>query len=279
MVNALVERGHAVTGLGHEPRPDWFPTEADWNQADLLNPDTLDSLSTDWRSVIHLAGNTVPSSFESDAAVQQNVDMTRNLLDRLEAARVLFASSALVYAPSRVPVTEASSLEPQGPYGLSKLKCEEVVATYGGWLDVRIARPFNHIGPGMQPKLAIPSIMRRVLEARSTDMPIEMLGQDSIRDFIDVRDVVSAYLAILELDSPEHGVFNVCTGRPTSIRTVVEAALAVLSIDRDIHFAQQAVSDDDASWLVGDPARIRDESGWAPKYSLEQSVRDMLAGY
>lgn len=266
-----------VAGLGSEAAPDWLQDSIDWYTADLLKPDSLADLPTEWWGVIHLAAHTVPSSFADDSALRDNVDMTRNLLERLDPTRFLFASSGLVYAPSRTQVNEDSLIEPQGPYGASKYLCEDLLRKFSDRLDVRIARPFNHVGPGMQPKLAIPSIMRRVLDSRLSDAPIEMLGQDSTRDFIDVRDVVAAYVTILGLDSPEHDTYNVCTGRPTSIRAVVETALGILGIERDVRFAEEAISADDTSWLVGDSSRLSEETDWAPMFSLTDSLRDMLS--
>jgi GDP-4-dehydro-6-deoxy-D-mannose reductase len=275
MVEAL-EDDYNVTGLGQESRPAWFPADADWYRADLLNPDSLADLPRGLFAVVHLAGNTVPSAFRDESAVQQNVEMTRNLLDRVDTDRFLLASSGLVYAPGRTPRTEESPIDPQGPYGRSKYLCEELVRSYGAKLTARIARPFNHIGPGMQPALAIPSIIRRVLDARENDGPIEMLGQDSIRDFIDVRDVVAAYKALIELDSVEHDAYNVCTGVPTSIRTVVQTALDILGLERDIVFAEQALSSDDTSRIVGDSTRLKQDTGWRSGFTLQDSLLSIL---
>ena len=275
MVNTLLG-DFRVTGLGHEQRPDWFPPGADWYQANLLQPDSLGGLKDGWFAVVHLAGNTVPGAFRDGAAVHQNVEMTRHVLEHVETEKFLLASSALVYAPARTLRQETSPIDPQGPYGRSKQLCEDLARSWRERLEIRIARPFNHIGPNMQPALAIPSIVRRVQEAHRHPGPIEMLGQDSVRDFIDVRDVVAAYRALIELEGGEHTTFNVCTGRPSSIRTVVQAMLDALGVEREIQFAEEAVSADDTSWLVGDPSRLMSMTGWAPEFSLEQSIEDML---
>jgi len=275
-VAALLDSDYAVTGLGKEARPEDFPVEADWYRADLLAADSLTSLARDWFGVVHLAGNTVPSTFTNPGTALVNVSMTLALLEHLRTGRVLLASSALVYRPSATPHDENSPLEPQGLYGLSKYLSEQLADVYSGRLDVLVARPFNHIGPGMQPGLAIPAILRRVADAKSSALPIEMLGQNSVRDFVDVRDVVAAYLALLELSSPSHRVFNVCTGHGRSIRDVVETALAIVGLERDIRFAEAAMSGDDTSVLTGDASRLRAATDWRAQYSLEQSLRDML---
>ena len=276
MVDALLARDYEVTGLGQERRPEGFPTAADWYRADLLTAASLDELATTWSGVVHLAGNTVPGAFRDSDSALANASMTLTLLEHLEAGRVLFASSALVYGPRTQPHSEDEALDPQGLYGLSKFLCEQLVGVYAKRLDIMTVRPFNHVGPGMQPGLAIPAILDRVAEARTKRAPIEMSGRDSVRDFIDVRDVVAAYVALLELSDPPHRIFNVCTGEGQSIRHVVETALAITGLEREVRFAETAMSGDDTSILVGDPTRLRRATGWEPRYSLEQSLRGML---
>lgn len=276
MVDALLARDYAVTGLGQETRPESFPEAADWYRADLLAARSLNGLPTTWSGVVHLAGNTVPGAFRSSDSALANASMTLTLLEHLEAGRFLLASSALVYGPETKPHSEDEMLDPQGLYGLSKYLCEQLAGVYSKRLDILIARPFNHIGPGMQPGLAIPAILERVADARTRSGPIEMLGRDSLRDYIDVRDVVAAYLALLDLRDPPQRVFNVCTGVGKSIRLVVETALTVVGLERSIRFAETSVSGDDTSVLIGDPSRLSQATGWEPRYSLEQSLRDML---
>lgn len=276
MVDALLARDYGVTGLGLEARPMDFPETADWYRADLLAPDSLDGLATTWFGVVHLAGNTVPGAFRSADSALSNVSMTLALLERLDTARFLLASSALVYGPGAHPHSEDETPEPQGLYGLSKYLCEQLAGVYSRRLDILIARPFNHVGPGMQPGLAIPAILERVAGAKTSPGPVEMLGRDSVRDFVDVRDVVAAYVALLELPDPPQRVFNVCTGTGQSIRHVVETALAIAGLERDIRFAETAMSGDDTSVLIGDPSRLERATGWRPRQSLEQSLRDML---
>ncbi len=277
MVDELLARNYDVTGLGQESRPEDFPKAADWYRADLLAAASLDGLATAWSGVVHLAGNTVPGAFRNSDSALANASMMLTLLEHLEAGRFLLASSALVYRPGPRPHGEDETLEPQGLYGLSKYLCEQLASVYSKRLDILTARPFNHIGPGMQPGLAIPAILERVARARTEPGPIEMLGRDSVRDFIDVRDVVAAYVGLLEMPDLPRRVFNVCTGTGQSIRQVVETALTIAGLEREIRFAEGSVSGDDTSVLIGDPARLRRVTGWTPRYSLEQSLRDMLS--
>ena len=104
-----------------------------------------------------------------------------------------------------------------------------------------------------------------------------MNGTNSTRDFIDVADVVAAYLAILQLESPEHRVFNVCTGIPRTIRDVAEAALQILGLKREVEFVGHPNSEDDNPFVVGDPERLILASPWRPAVGLHDSLERMLA--
>ena len=186
-------------------------------------------------------------------------------------------SSCHVYAPSGKRRNETGSIVPQGRYGLSKHLIEQLAPHYQGELDIRIARPFNHLGQGQRPELVVPSLLRRLAATSpKDDQPVEMAGWNSVRDFIDVRDVVSAYLTILGLETPTHRTFNVCTGRAISIEDIVKAVLQIQGRSREVHFQGSPNSTDDIPFLVGDPTRLAEDAGWTARHSLEDSLKSMM---
>lgn len=277
MARLLVDRGYEVHGLVRSAQYA-LPEGCHPLLADLEDPASLAPLPREWFGVVHLAGASVPSLFTTTAPVVLNLRTTLNLLEHLQAARVVLASSCHVYAPSDQVRTEEHPILPQGRYGLSKHLLEQLVPHYLQRLDLRVARPFNHLGPGQRPELVIPSLLRRLAaDGPGEKSPLVMQGQDSIRDFIDVRDVVAAYLAILELEAPPAGPFNVCTGRACSVGEVVRTVLGLVGSQRDVQFTRQANSKDDIPYLVGDPSRLASASGWKARIPLAQSLADMLA--
>jgi len=244
---------------------------------DLQDPHAVATLPRNWDGVIHLAGASIPSLFSTTAPVLLNLEITLNLLERLQDSRVLLVSSCHVYGPSERLQREDDPIVPQGRYGLSKHLVEQLASHYRGRLDIRVARPFNHLGTGLRPELMVPSLLRRLTALPKQEAtPVLMAGWNSTRDFIDVRDVVSAYLAILELDRPIHSTFNVCTGKASSIQTVVQEVLDLLGHSREIQFQGQPNSSDDIPFLVGDPSRLQAATGWTPRYNLTDSLKTML---
>jgi GDP-4-dehydro-6-deoxy-D-mannose reductase len=254
-----------------------LPAGVEAIQLDLQDRTSLASLPRQWDSVIHLAGASIPNHFTSPDLVILNTLLTLNLLEHLEEAKVLLVSSCHVYAPSDLVRTEDSPLLAQGRYGLSKHLIEQMADHYRRRLDIRIARPFNHLGPYQRPELVIPSLLRRLQEGGVHDTsPVVMKGTNSTRDFVDVEDVVAAYLSIIQIDSPRHQCFNVCTGIPRTIREVVEITLQLLGTARDIVFEGHPNSDDDNPFVVGSPARLMEASGWQARIPIARSLERML---
>lgn len=273
----LLDRGFQVCGLDlAQTGPDRAGLE--WVKADLMDPASFASLPRDWDYVIHLAGATIPSQFVCPTRpILLNVGITLNLLEHLTRGRVLLVSSCHVYAPSRELREETSTVAPQGAYGLSKAFVEQVAPLYRPKLDIRIARPFNHLGPGSPPSLVVPSLLRKLREAPGEpDRPLHMAGRDTYRDFIDVRDVAEAYLAILALEAPARPVFNVCTGRAVRISDVLRLAMGLLGQERPVVFAGSPNSADDNDFIVGSTAWIRSSTGWESRFDLASSLATMI---
>ena len=246
--------------------------------ADLRDPQALKGIPRAWDFVIHLAGASIPSQFTSADPILLNTRLALNLLEHLEEARVLLVSSCHVYAPSLHARTEESPIVPQGRYGLSKHLLEQIAGHYEHKLDIRVARPFNHLGLNQRPELVIPSLFRRLGIGGAMDRrAIVMNGTNSTRDFVDVADVAAAYLSILEIEVPDHRVFNVCTGNPVTIKHVAQLVLQILGIEREIVFEEHPNSEDDNPFVVGNPARLMSASRWKPQIPLCASLERMLS--
>jgi len=276
-VIAAGRRRFDIVATGRGARPDWLPSDVSWCRADLLSRSSGAGLPADLPFVMHLASETVPAQFSNYDPLLDSVEMTLNLCRHLRSGRLLFASSCLVYGVSKKPLTEHSPVDPRGNYGLAKLMGENVVLRSSG-IEAAVARPFNHIGWGMRPDLVIPSIVQRVRNGANA-ATIEMAGLDSVRDFLDVNDIVEAYFAILALAKPSHRVFNVCSGRATSIGEVVSTVADILNKPiSQVVFSGEGNSADDTSIVVGDATLLRASTRWSPTYDLRESLQRLIAG-
>ena len=273
LVPELVLRGCDVTCLVRTGPG--LPAPVKVVHGDINVPESLRELPRDWDYVIHLAGISIPASINSEKGVLDSLGAAMAILEHLRSGRLLLVSSAHVYAPSPGVRTEESPITPQGRYGMLKVLIEQTATYYRSRLDVRIARPFNHVGPGMRPELLIPSALRR-LATLGDGEPLVMNGFDSTRDFVDVRDVITAYLAILGADAAKNQCFNVSTGQGHSVRELLEILMDVSGERHPIEFRSAPSSEDDNAFLVGSSAKLRAVTGWAPRHDLRESCRAVV---
>lgn len=236
--------------------------------------------------VYHLAGapHVAESWQHTRETFEVNVLATHHLLEGLRAAsaapRVLVSGSATVYAPATQPMTESALLGPASPYATSKLAQEMLAAR--AWteyqLPVLLARSFNHVGPRQTPAFVAPSIARQIalIEAGRLAPELSMGNLESQRDILDVRDTVRAYRAMMEAARP--GVpYNICTGRATPIRTLVDMFVARARVPVRIVIDPARLRPNDVPIVVGDHTRLTADTGWTPHVPLEQTVDDLLA--
>ncbi len=236
--------------------------------------------------VYHLAG--VPHVGDSWSHTREtfagNVLATHFLFDALRrhalAPRVLITSSATVYAPAAHAIRESDPVNPNSPYGTSKL-AQEMVARRA-WEDDGIpgliARSFNHVGPRQSPAFVAPSVARQIagIEAGRTPAVLLMGNLEPQRDIMDVRDTVRAYRALMERAVP--GIpYNVCSGTPTAIRTLVDLFATRSRVPITITQDPSRLRPNDTPMILGDRSRIKDDTGWEPSIGIEQTVDDLLA--
>jgi len=237
-------------------------------------------------AILHLGGIAfVPTAWEHPAMVfDVNAGGTMRLLEavRLEApaARVLCVTSAEIYGNATdpdVPVGEDAPLLPDNFYGVTKAAADAGALAYAHHfsLAAMTARPGNHIGPGQNPSFvtsAFASRVKAIAEGRETRLAVGNLDQP--RDFLDVRDVVEAYAAILERGEAGKA-YNISRGEQVTIgeilRLLQDIAGTHATPERDARYWRPL----DRHGLL-DTTRVR-ALGWAPRIPLVQSLRDLYA--
>ncbi len=233
------------------------------------------------RWVVHLAGAMPPAS---DAALWQgNVGAAAGLLTGLMRAdldhvRLLSIGSAAEYRlDGGAPIDEMCPTIPASAYGRTKWVQSSLVLAHATVppLQAMVARPFNLIGPGLPERHVIGAICRQ-LAAPDAAGELVLGNVASARDFIDVRDAVAAYWAIVR-DGRAGAVYNVCSGRAVSIGELVDQAAALLGRTLTVRSDSDRIRPNDPPCVVGDAGRLRSELGWRPAVSLSRSLEDMLA--
>ncbi len=261
---------------------------------DLLDPHTL-------RAAFDLARPDVVFHLAAQASVSQsiaaphetyavNVIGTANVLSAMRdwqndanaRARLLFTSSAEVYGiqpPEAMPLRESTLPSPANPYAASKAAAEAIVLAqrrcFG--VDAIVTRAFNHIGPGQDERFAAANFAAQLAAIAKGGEPVLRVGNlESRRDFLDVRDVVSAYVALAE-----HGeggeIYNVCSGAAVPMREVLRMLIEIAHVPVRVEQDPQRTRAADVPVLYGDATKLREKTGWAPQYSLRETLRDTYA--
>ncbi len=234
--------------------------------------------------IFHLAGAShVGESWErSTEHLQIHVLGTHHLLEAVRRhvprCRVLVVSSGMIYRPQAGLVTEDSPVGPSSPYALSKVAEEQLAlhAAAQDGLEVVVARPFNHIGPGQSARFAPPNFAKQIAEIEAGAPPRMAIGNlETRRDFTDVRDVVNAYVAMMARGSASH-VYNVCSGVATSIRDILDDLLSMSRVAVTLETDAARLRPNDVTSMAGSAARLTADTGWTPAISLHQTLSDTL---
>jgi len=262
---------------------------------DLGSPEATDSLIKAFKDysidgVIHLAARkSVGESVERpEYYYQQNINSVTNLLLAMREAKVMnmvFSSSAATYgSPDVDQVNEDYLARPINPYGETKLVGEWMMADAAkAWgLKVVSLRYFNVAGAGFDDlaDTSIANLIPIAFNAIKNNKPIQVFGTDwptpdgsCVRDYIHVLDLADAHITALEYldqDVREHSVFNVGTGKGSSVLAVIDTIHKVIGKDFEVDLVDRRAGDPAA--LSADVSRIEKTLGWKAKQSLADIV-------
>ena len=252
--------------------------------ADLTDGRVFDGLVENIRpdACVHLGAMAfVPDGdLQTERLWRVNVGGTENLCSALRThvsqARLLFVSTSQVYGAPGVDeprlVDEDSSCSPQSVYARSKLAAEKVVLQSG--LDVCIARPSNHTGPGQSPRFVVPAFVARALDVKSGRKEYFEVGNlESVRDFTDVRDVVSAYRLILE-KGMSGSIYNIGGNMRLSMGTLLQSIQDLAGVSAPIKVRPAFFRPTDFALRLS--CEKLKSLGWMPSYAFVETLRDML---
>ena len=239
-------------------------------------------------AVLHLAAvSHVAQSFEEpDQCFDVNFHGTWNLLRALRSSgfhgRLLYVSSGDCYGAvpeEQLPVGEDRQLHPRNPYAVSKVAAEALCYQWSQTegLDVVIARPFNHIGPGQDRRFVIPSFCEQIARIERGKVPPVLLtgNLDVTRDFTDVNDVLDGYFALLERGRRGEA-YNVASGREYLLRGVLDTLLQMSRVKAEVRAETGRHRASEQRRVVADITKIHRDTGWAPVVPFETSLESVL---
>ena len=232
------------------------------------------------RAVVHLAA--APRTADPWAALTDDLRMAESLMRAIAEygphIPMLVAGSAAQYGMGMPrPLTEQDPTEPVSTYGAVKCVLERALTAQPLHHGARViwTRSFNHIGPGQKLDAPLVQWVGQVVDAESAGAGVLRTGAlQVVRDFLDVRDVADAYLALI--DSDAEGVVNVASGIGVSLDALVGLLFREARVPMRLAHDPTLDRAIDPPHVVGDPTRLRALTAWEPRIGLAQSVRDVL---
>jgi GDP-4-dehydro-6-deoxy-D-mannose reductase len=265
-----------------------------FQRVDLLNRNEVEQIISDFRPdyVLHLASySSVAMSWKKPVeSFANNTNIFLNLIESIRTSdvkcRILSIGSSEEYGNMEngtEHLSEDHPLHPVSPYAVARVSQEMLskvyAVSYG--MDIIMTRSFNHIGAYQKDIFVIPSFARQLIAMKNDpSLKKEMLTGDTsiVRDFVDVRDVVEAYYLLFK-KGKKGEIYNICNGNGTSLNDVIRIMASVLNMQVDHRIDPALVRPNDNKVIVGSNKKIRKDTGWKNRYSLEQSLKDIIEYY
>jgi GDP-4-dehydro-6-deoxy-D-mannose reductase len=258
---------------------------------DLRSAATMQALMSGVRfdHVIHLAAQSnVPASLDDpvatfDVNVMGSVRLLQILRANRFAGRFLYVSSGDVYGIVRsdeLPVSEATPVRPVNPYAASKVAAETTALSWArqSGFEVIVARPFNHIGPSQGTGFAIPRFSDALARIKLGLLPpVLTTGRlDVTRDFLDVGDVINAYLALL-IKGRNGEIYNICSGIERRLDDLLKQLIVLSGLDIELRQDSALMRPADLPRMVGSADKLRRDSGWSPQVPFSDTLQSVFA--
>lgn len=275
-----------IIAIDRAPAPAGFPPVARTYVTDLISIADVEEIIRREQPdrLIHLASfSSVGFSWhEPITSFTNNTNIFLNVIECVRRhsprTRVLSIGSSDQYGiVEELPLRETSRMVPQSPYAVSRVAVEHLGNVYarGYGIDLVGTRSFNHVGAGQSAQFVVSALAKQFAERA----PVLRVGTTSvIRDFLDVRDVVAAYLALL--DRGQRGeVYNICSGRGVSIADVIQMLGETAGYMPAIVTDPALVRPVENAVVTGDHSKITAAVGWRPAIRLEEALRSVYEAW
>ncbi len=285
LVESLLAEGHVARVLDDlsTGRRENLPPAAELILGDVADPATTSAAMAGMDGCFHLAAIASVARAAEDWPGTHRVNLggTVAVLDAARARRVpvVFASSAAVYGDcADRPLTEAAPTHPLSAYGADKLGSELHAAVATGVFGVPTVglRFFNVFGPRQDPASPYSGVISVFAGRLRAGAPLVLHGDgEQTRDFVFVADVVAALLAAMAWRGGTAAVFNVCSGRATSIRELAATLAAIAGVPPRL--TEGSPRPGDIRHSLGSPEASRAALGLGPPIPLAEGLAAVWA--
>jgi UDP-glucose 4-epimerase len=274
LVDALLRQGHLVRVLDDlsSGQRENLPRQIQFLHGDITDPTTVEEAFEGIDACFHLAAiaSVVRSNREWLRTHEVNLAGTLNILNQARRLRrrreipVVYASSAAIYGDcGTVPIGEDTPVAPLSAYGADKRACELHARVAGAVHEIPTVglRFFNLYGPRQDAKSPYSGVIALFADRLRLGEPVEIFGDgEQVRDFTYVGDAVGALDRALGAASTSAPVFNICTGKGTSVRAL--AGTMAQLYQTDITACYSPARSGEVRISVGDPRRAAEQLGF-----------------
>lgn len=279
--------------VGIDVQAEGWTAWVDYHCLDVTNSDQVNKLPSmaSFDEIYHLAAVANPkiASEQPLKTIEINVGGTANLCELIKNHRyikMLVVGTSKEYklrTGSNIVFFEDDRLAAGSIYSTSKICAEfiglEYCRQYG--LNIYFTRSFNHSGPGQDSSYVLSDFAKQCAEIKlGRKKTVLRVGNiDVSRDFLDVRDVVSAYVDIVE--KGESGeVYNVCSGRSYPLRDLLEILISHTGRkDVRIQGDVEKIRENDPIDIRGDNTKLKSHTGWIDRVHVNTMLRDLFVSW
>jgi GDP-4-dehydro-6-deoxy-D-mannose reductase len=278
------KRESTVLGIGRRSKA---PSgDLQYHQIDLSHKKQIAKFLSQQKPdfIFHLAGGRAG---EASELFNDNVTTTINLFESIRLIknyhpRVIVTGSAAECGDvpgARRPILENAPSHPAGLYGWIKLLQTQAALYYASLgEDIIIARLFNISGPGIRPDMAAGRFANELVRLeKSTSKVLNVLNLGGVRDFLDIRDICAALIA-LSVKGKKGEMYNVCSKQGIMMREFLKVMIKA-SKAKGIKVNEDKKSKPGVLYAVGSNVKLKKITGWKAQYSLLQSIRDTISFY
>ena len=218
--------------------------------------------------------------------IDVNIKGSVNVLDAVRELyykpRILLVGSGEEYGNSqlgKMPISEEANIRPANNYAPTKACTNMIGAIYAKAYDMELmmVRAFNHIGPGQASLFVVSDFCRQVAEIeKGLREPVIKVGNLAAkRDFTDVRDVVRAYVDLIQKGEPGE-TYNVGSGNAREIRAILDLIISMSEAAIQVEIDPNKLRPVDVPIIEADITKINQLTGWKPEIPLEQTIQETL---
>lgn len=253
--------------------------------------------------VIHAAASKNPKESISNSLSYYDNNVAKfiallSVMNEVNVKRIIFSSSAAIYASTPEPITEEGRLAPINPYASTKVMCEKIIgdlaAEDSGW-RIGIARYFNPAGADESGQIGelvdgeLPNIFPRICECASRNNKFIIYGGDyetkdgtALRDYVHISDLALGHIRLMELLASNSSdknelIINFGSGHGYTVLEVLHEFSHALG--KKIEYEVAGRRDGDIAISCASINKAKTELNWFPKRNLRDMCRDSLKQY